>query len=233
MKSVAKHLLLFAATTGYQIRVFADAARRRGVDVPLATDRCHILDDPWGDRAIAVKFDQIAESLKALRGLRVDGVAAVGDRPAVLAAAAAEMLGVPFHPLAAPLACHDKFLSRELFQAAGMRVPAFFRANLSDDPVVLAARAPYPCVLKPLGLSASRGVIRANDAVEFVTEFRRIQKIGEREVQVESYIPGREFAVEGLITGGKLQLIAIFDKTDPLEGAFFEETIHGTPDRKR
>src|ERR1022692_3250912 len=96
MKSVAKHLLLFAATTGYQIRVFADAARRLGVDVTLATDRCHILDDPWGDRAIAVKFDQIEESLKALRGLRVDGVAAVGDRPAGLAAAAAEVLGGAF-----------------------------------------------------------------------------------------------------------------------------------------
>ena len=232
MKSVAKHLLLFAATTGYQIRVFADAARRLGVDVTLATDRCHILDDPWGDRAIAVKFDQIEESLKALRGLRVDGVAAVGDRPAVLAAAAAEMLGVAFHPLAAALACHDKHLSRQLFQAAGMRVPAFFRAGLADDPAALAARAPYPCVLKPLGLSGSRGVIRANSPDEFVAAFRRIARIGERDLQVESYIPGREFAVEGLITDGKLQPIAIFDKPDPLEGPFFEETIYVTPSRE-
>ncbi|MGD0773637.1 MAG: ATP-grasp domain-containing protein [Candidatus Solibacter sp.] len=229
---MAKHLLLFAATTGYQIRVFADAARRLGVDVTLATDRCHILDDPWGDRAVAVKFDRIEESLKALRGLRVDGVAAVGDGPAVLAAAAAEMLGVPFHPLAAARACHDKHLARDLFQAAGMRVPAFFRASLMDDPAVLAARAPYPCVLKPLGLSGSRGVIRANHASEFVAAFRRIARIGERDLQVESYIPGREFAVEGLITGGKLQPIAIFDKPDPLEGPFFEETIYVTPSRE-
>jgi biotin carboxylase len=229
---VAKHLLLFAATTGYQIRVFADAARRLGVDVTLATDRCHILDDPWGDRAIAVKFDQIEESLKALRGLRVDGVAAVGDRPAVLAAAAAEMLGVAFHPLAAALTCHDKHLSRQRFQAAGMRVPAFFRAGLTDDPAALAARAPYPCVLKPLGLSGSRGVIRANSPDEFVAAFRRIARIGERNLQVESYIPGREFAVEGLITDGKLQPIAIFDKPDPLEGPFFEETIYVTPSRE-
>src|ERR1022692_4521003 len=168
MKSVPKHLLLFAATTGYQIRVFADAARRLGVEVTLATDRCHILDDPWGDRAIAVKFDQIEESLKALRGLRVDGVAAVGDRPAGLAAAAAEVLGGAFHPLAAARACHDKYRARQLFQAAGMRVPAFFRASLTDDPAALAERAPYPCVLKPLGLAGSRGVIRANDAREFV-----------------------------------------------------------------
>jgi biotin carboxylase len=226
---------LFAATTGYQIRVFADAARRLGVDVTLATDRCHILDDPWGDRAIAVKFDQIEESLKALRGLRVDGVAAVGDGPAVLAAAAAEMLGVPFHPLAAARACRDKHRSRQLFQAAGMRVPAFFRASLADDPAALAGRTPYPCVLKPLGLSGSRGVIRADDAREFVAAFRRIAKIcerGERDVQVESYIPGREFAVEGLMTGGKLQPIAIFDKPDLMEGPFFEETIYVTPSRE-
>ena len=229
---MAKHLLLFAATTGYQIRVFADAARRLGVDLTLATDRCHILDDPWGDRAIAVKFDQIEESLKALRGIRVDGVAAVGDGPAVLAAAAAEMLGVPFHPLAAARACHDKYLARQLFQEAGMRVPAFFRASLADDPAALAARAPYPCVLKPLGLSGSRGVIRANDAREFVAAFRRIAKIGERDLQVERYIPGREFAVEGLMTLGKLQTIAIFDKPDPLEGPFFEETIYVTPSRE-
>jgi biotin carboxylase len=229
---VAKHLLLFAATTGYQIRVFADAARRLGVDVTLATDRCHIMEDPWGDRAIAVKFDQVEESLKALRGLRVDGVAAVGDRPAVLAAAAAEMFGVPFHPAAAAHACRDKHISRQLFQAAGMRVPAFFRAGLADDPAELAARATYPCVLKPLGLSASRGVIRADNPGEFVAAFRRIAKLGEHELQVESYIPGREFAVEGLITGGKLQPIAIFDKPDAMEGPFFAETIYVTPSRE-
>ena len=162
---MSKHLLLFAATTGYQIREFADAARRVGVDVTLATDRCHILDDPWGDHAVPVKFDRIAESLVVLResGLRVDGVAAVGDRPAVLAAAAAEMFGVPFHPHAAALACHDKHLARGLFRAAGMRVPEFFRVNAEEGAEAVAVRAMYPCVLKPLGLSASRGVIRAND----------------------------------------------------------------------
>ena len=229
---MVKHLLLFAATTGYQIRVFADAARRLGVDVTLATDRCHILDDPWGDRAIAVKFDQIEESLKALRGLQVNGVAAVGDGPAVLAAAAAEMLGVPFHTEAAARACHDKYASRRMFQAARMRVPGFFRASLADDAATVAGRAPYPCVLKPLGLSASRGVIRANNRAEFVAAFRRIAKLGERELLVESYIPGREFAVEGLITAGKLQPIAIFDKPDPMEGPFFEETIYVTPSRE-
>jgi biotin carboxylase len=230
--TVAKHLLLFAATTGYQIRVFAEAARRIGVDVTLATDRCHIMEDPWGDRAIAVKFDQIEESLKAINGLHVDGVAAVGDRPAVLAAAAAERLGVPFHPLAAARACHDKNESRRLFQVAGMLLPEFYRIDLHDDPEPHALQAPYPCVLKPLGLSGSRGVIRANNAAEFLAAFRRIARIGERELQVETYIPGREFAVEGLMTRGKFHPIAIFDKPDPLEGPYFEETLYVTPSRE-
>ena len=122
---VPKRLLLFAATTGYQIRVFADAARRMDVDLTLATDRCHILDDPWGDRAIPVRFDHIAWSLDALRGLRFDGVAAVGDRPAVLAAEAARLLDLPFHSPAAARACHDKYLARTLFRAAGLPCPPF------------------------------------------------------------------------------------------------------------
>jgi hypothetical protein len=226
---MAKRLLLFAATTGYQIRVFADAARRLGADLTLATDRCHIMEDPWGDRAIPVKFDRIEESLAALRGMQFDGVAAVGDRPAILAAEAAEMLGIPFHPPAAARACNDKYLARQLYQAAGLRVPQFFRAQFTEDPHALASRAEYPCVLKPLGLSASRGVIRANGAAEFVAALERIRKLGECDLQVESYIPGREFAVEGLVTASQFQPIAIFDKPDPLEGPFFEETIYITP----
>jgi biotin carboxylase len=220
-------LLLFAATTGYQIRVFADAARRLGVEIALATDRCHILEDPWGDRAVPVRFDRVAESLAVLRerGLNVEAVAAVGDSPAVLAAAAGEMYGAPFHPYAAALACRDKRLARRILQAAGMRVPQFFRATPDLHP-------PFPCVLKPLGLSASRGVIRANNDEEYQAALQRIRKMGEHEIQVETYIPGREFALEGLVTGGELRTIAIFDKPDPLEGPYFEETIYVTPSRE-
>ena len=232
MKGVPRRLLLFAATTGYQIRVFADAAQRLGMDLTLATDRCPVLDDPWGDRALPVRFDRIAESVDTLRGLRFDGIAAVGDRPAVLAAEAAAALGIPFHPPAAARACHDKYAARQLYQAAGMLVPWFMRAALDSDPQALARAVPYPCVLKPLGLSASRGVIRANDGAEFTAAFHRIRKLGERQLQVESYIPGREFAVEGLVTAGTFQPIAIFDKPDPLEGPFFEETIYVTPSRE-
>jgi biotin carboxylase len=123
---------------------------------------------------------------------------------------------------------HDKYAARERYRAAGMLVPEFFRATSPDD----AARAPYPCVLKPIGQSASKGVIRANNPAEFAAAFRRISRMGEREVQVEAYIPGREFALEGIVTRGRLQTIAIFDKPDALEGPYFEETIYTTPSRE-
>ena len=228
MKAVPRRLLLFAATTGYQIRVFADAARRAGAELTLATDRCHILDDPWGDHAVPVRFDHSGWSLRNLRGLRFDGVAAVGDRPAVLAAEAAEMLALPFHPPAAARACHDKYLARTLYRAAGMRVPAFFRAESDADAIL----APYPCVLKPLGLSASRGVIRADSPAEFRAAFARIRRMGEHAIQVEEYIPGKEYAIEGLVTNGSFRPLAVFDKPDPLEGPYFEESIYVTPSRE-
>jgi hypothetical protein len=223
---VPKRLLLFAATTGYQIRVFADAARAIGAELTLATDRCHVLDDPWADRAIAVRFDHIAGSLDTLAGRGFDGVAAVGDRPALLAAEAARKLGLPFHSPAAARACHDKYLARTLFHAAGLRVPRFHRARSGVD------FARFPCVLKPLGLSASRGVIRADDPAAFATAYERIRRMGESEIQVEDYIPGREFAIEGITTHGRFRPLAIFDKPDPLEGPFFEESIYVTPSRE-
>jgi biotin carboxylase len=246
--SVAR-LLLFAATTGYQIRVFADAARRLDVDLTLATDRCHVLEDPWGDRAIPVRFGNAPESLLACLGefgdRRFDAIAAVGDAPAVLAADVASAWGIPFHPPAAVRACHDKYLARQLFQAAGLPVPLFFRVRLGEGPDATARRATYPCVLKPLGLSASRGVIRANSPGEFQAAFARIKKLLERNpdirmageahsqyLQVEAYIPGFEFAVEGIVTHGTPRVLAIFDKPDPLEGPFFEETIYVTPSRE-
>jgi biotin carboxylase len=179
-----------------------------------------------------VRFDRAEESLAALAAVDFDAVAAVGDRPAVLAAAIAAARGIAFHPVAAAEACHDKFRARQLFQAAGLPVPTYFRVPLDGDPREAAQRAPYPCVLKPLDLSASRGVIRANGEAEFVAAFHRIGRMAHGWLQVESYIPGREFAVEGLVTKGRVQPLAIFDKPDPLEGPFFEETIYVTPSRE-
>ncbi len=240
-----KKLLLIGATTGYQTRAFDAAAERLGFELVFATDRCHVLDDPWGDQAIALRFEDpqaAAEVLAAEAG--VDGIVAVGDRPAYLAALAAERMGIPYNSADSVLACRNKFLARERFRAAGLLAPQFHRVELKDGPERASKIATYPCVLKPLGLSASRGVIRANDPREFAAAFRRIETLlcdpdilrlheeQDRFLQVESFIEGREFALEGILTDGQLRVLAIFDKPDPLDGPYFEETIYVTPSRE-
>jgi biotin carboxylase len=240
-----KKLLLIGATTGYQTRVFAEAAERLGFELVLATDRCHVLDDPWGDHAIALRFEAPHAAAEVLAAeATAEGIVAVGDRPAYLAALAAERMGIQYNSADSVLACRNKFLARERFRAAGLLVPQFHRVALKDGPERAAETAPYPCVLKPLGLSASRGVIRANGPREFVAAFRRIEtllrdpdilRLHEEQdgfLQVESFIEGREFALEGILTGGHLRVLAIFDKPDPLDGPYFEETIYVTPSRE-
>jgi hypothetical protein len=240
---VSRRVLLLAATTGYQTRAFAEAARRLGISLTLATDRCHVLEDPWGDQAFPVRFDDPASAVRQLASGHYDGITAVGDRPTLLAAEVAARLGIPYHPPQAVAGCHDKHMARALFASAGLPVLRFFRVSLADDPRPAAGRAPYPCVLKPLGLSGSRGVIRADSPGEFLAAFARIKAILETPellrqndcvngfLQVEEFVPGKEFALEGLVTGGRLQCLAIFDKPDPLDGPFFEETIYVTPSR--
>jgi biotin carboxylase len=240
-----KRVLLIGATTGYQTRVFADAAERLGYQLVLATDRCHVLDDPWGDRAIALRFEDPLGAAAALATQdRVDGIAAVGDRPAYIAALAAERMGIPYNSPDSVAASRNKFLARERFRAAGLLVPDFQRMSLAEGPDPAAYQVHYPCVLKPLSLSASRGVIRADHPAQFIAAFHRIESLladpdiarlredQDRFLQVESFIPGREFALEGILVEGKLRVLALFDKPDPLDGPFFEETIYVTPSRE-
>ena len=239
-------ILLLSHTTGYQLRAFNDAAEALGLELVFATDRCHRLDDPWQDRAVAVRFHELEPSVAAIaaraRREPLAGLIAVGDRPVVLAARAAEALGLAWHSIDGALASTDKRRSRATLAAAGLPSPTFAVAPAGEEPAAAARRAPgYPCVLKPVGLSGSRGVIRANTPGEFVEAFARIRALLARpairaarsgledDILVETYVAGREFALEGALTHGALQVFAIFDKPDPLEGPFFEETIYVTP----
>jgi biotin carboxylase len=223
---MSKRVLLVAAKTGYQVREFYDAAARLGVELVLATDRCHVLDDPWADRATPVQFGEPEAGIPELatRG-PFDGILAVGDQPAFVASHIADRLGLRFHGLDAVFAANDKFLTRERFRGAGLLVPAY-----SLDP---SQAQQYPCVVKPLHSSASRGVIRANNSREFDHARGRIRNMaGNEPILVEDFIPGQEFALEGVVSSGRLHTLAIFDKPDPLDGPYFEETIYITPSRE-
>ena len=247
MTAPSKRLLLFTAKLGYQTRSFEDAARKLGVQLVYITDRCHQLEDPWGDQAIAVHFetpDVAAYTvMEALRGQDVSGILALGDRPAAAAAYAARGLGVRYNHPAAVEACRSKLRMKEVFRDAGLSVPWFRNLPIEPAPEPVLLGISYPCVLKPLSLSASQGVVRANNREEFLAAAARVRRLlkspdilATREANldwmlVEGYIPGREVAVEGLLTDGALSILAIFDKPDPLEGPYFEETIYVTPSR--
>jgi biotin carboxylase len=247
MAHSSKRLLLFTAKLGYQTRSFEDAAHKLGVQLVYVTDRCRQLEDPWGDQAVAVHFEtpEVAAYtvMEAVRGQNIGGILALGDRPAAAAAYAARGLGVRYNHPATVEACRSKLRTKEVFRDAGLNVPWFQKLPVDPTPEPLLLGISYPCVLKPLSLSASQGVVRANNREEFLAAALRIRRLLQSpeilatreanldQILVEGYIPGREVAVEGLLTDGELNVLAIFDKPDPLEGPYFEETIYVTPSR--
>jgi biotin carboxylase len=242
-----KRLLLFATKLGYQTRMFNAAAEKLGVDLVFVTDRCNRLDDPWNDRAIGVHFENAEAAaqvvLQAQRESPVDGVLAIGDRPGPTAAYVARALGIIYNHPASVEACRNKFRMREVLRDAGLPVPAFRSVAFHPLPEPALLGISFPYVLKPLSLSASQGVVRANNREEFLVgtirlkhlldspEIRATHEPGLDRMLVESYLPGREVAIEGLITEAEPRILAIFDKPDPLEGPYFEETIYVTPSR--
>jgi biotin carboxylase len=242
-----KKLLILASKLGYQTRGFAEAAEKLGIEVLFGTDRCHQLENPWGDEALPLHFERPREAaeeiMRALRGRPPDAVLALGDRATPTAAYAAQAFGVPGNSPEAVEACRNKLRQRQILSAAGVAVPEFFDFSTAHELSHVLRRVKFPCVVKPLTLAASQGVVRANNPQEFEQAVERIRTLlASPEIQilrepaldrllVEKYIPGREVAIEGLLDGGRLRVLAIFDKPDPLEGPYFEETIYVTPSR--
>ena len=238
-------VLVLSTTTGYQLRSFGDAAAKLGIDLMFATDRCHAIDDPWQDGAVAVRFDDEDASVDAIveaaRSRPLSGVISVGDRPVELAARVARAIGLPGNPPGAAAASANKLLARAYFEAAGLLTPWHFAVGVDADPRGVAERASYPAVIKPVGLSGSRGVMRVNSADELIAAFERLRQLlarpdvrilrlrSEGTILVEEFMEGREYAIEGVLTRGSLRILTIFDKPDPLDGPFFEETVYVTP----
>jgi len=240
-----RRVLILATTTGYQTRAFGEAAERLGVELVFATDRCHVIDDPWQDGAIPIRFydedHSVQTVLDSVRLRPIDGVLAVGDRPTVIAARVAERLGLPGHPPSAAEVARDKERTRARLRDAGMPAPWFVPSPLFADPAALVSMIDFPCVIKPVALSGSRGVMRADNAEQFFAAHARLQALmrqpdiraeqnkAHERLLVEGFIAGREFALEGVLHHCGLTVLALFDKPDPLDGPFFEETIYVTP----
>ncbi len=244
-------LLLLVPTTSYRLDDFQAAAKRLGVSLLVGSDLCREVEGLFAEREDQVSLDyrrpeRAADRIAELARTRsIRGIVPASDPTAVIAALAAERLGLPHNPPAAARRAANKHAMRVALGDAGVPIPAFRLHRLDEDPASAARAAPYPCVLKPLVFSASRGVIRADDPDGFVRAWRRIEKLlrdtrSERRpreqdassgVLVERFVPGAEVAVEGLLRGGALEVLAVFDKPDPLDGPYFEETIYVTPSR--
>ena len=233
-----QRLLLLVSALSYRSNAFCQAAKNLDVEVTQAVDLPKELADYWHVE-LGVPFaepDRAVEDLVAYAASHpFDAIVPVDDGSTLIAARAAQRLGLPCNSPQAGLAARDKFAMRTAFAAAGVPSPEFRLVSLQEDAQALAQAVEYPCVVKPTRLSGSRGVIRADDPATFLAAFARVKRMLEPEggshVLLERFIPGFEVALEGLLTGGQLQVLALFDKPDPLDGPFFEETIYVTPSR--
>lgn len=249
--------LLILPTATYRADAFLAAAGRLGVEVVTASERPQALAAVMGDRFLEVPLaapDEAAGRIAELGARqRLDAVVAVDDQGLLAAALAGEALGLPHNPPAAVAATRDKAAMRALLARTGVRQPAFAvcewdgpgergeaggagGGGLGFAVAAAAERLRAPVVVKPTGLSGSRGVIRADDPIAASAAAERVaallRRLGEPErVLVEAYVPGDEVAFEGILRHGDLDTLAVFDKPDPLVGPYFEETIYVTPSR--
>ena len=237
------HVLLLLPSGTYKAPDFLEAARRLDVDVIVASETEQTLAEAMGDRALVVDLADpsgSAEKITALaRRTPLDAVVAVDDQGLLIAALAAAELGLPANPAEAVARTRNKMAMRTAMASADALLQPDFRVvGRGGDVVAAAEEIGWPVVLKPISLSASRGVIRADDPGEAETAATRVRAILEEDgrpadepILVEAYVPGEEIAVEALLRGGRLEVLALFDKPDPLTGPFFEETLYVTPSR--
>jgi biotin carboxylase len=228
-------VLLLLPTATYRASDFVAAARQLGAEVVVASERRQALADSMEERALVVPLEDVDAGVAAITGLHarapVDAVVAVDDQGVVVAARAAAELGLVHNPPEAVAATRDKARMRAALAAAGVPQPRFAVARQPTEVPAAVAAVGLPCVVKPVGLAASRGVIRADAVDEAVGAAHRVLTMTHGPLLVEEYVPGAEVAVEGLLSGGDLEVLAVFDKPDPLVGPYFEETIYVTPSR--
>jgi biotin carboxylase len=233
-------VVLVAPPKSYRTAAYAAAVRRRGLSPLVVSEGPRGLAVEGGIHLPLGSDDALDLLLAALAGREVRGLVATDDATVELGSRVAAALGLPHNPPTAARISRRKDLSRQALGRAGVPAPASRRLHLSRDLPEAAADIRYPCVVKPLALSGSRGVIRADDSWQLLDACRRIDAIlaaeGARgdegeQVLVEDYVEGFEVALEGMLRGGALTMLALFDKPEPLTGPYFEESYYVTPSR--
>jgi len=249
-------VLLLLPTSTYKTNAYLTAVARLGMEIVVASEEPSTMAPKNPEGLLTLDLTDPEKSASAVVNFAarypIDAVIPVDEGTAVVAAHVARALGLNQNPVAGAEAAHNKYLMRQALSRAGLPVPRYWQFSLDDDVVggddteqvdLVAGRVGYPCVVKPVFLSTSRGVVRADNRAEFVSAVERIERIlamphirrrggpAARRLLAEEFIPGVEIALEGLLARDRLQVLAIFDKPDPLDGPFFEETIYVTPSR--
>ncbi|HEY6623523.1 MAG TPA: ATP-grasp domain-containing protein [Acidimicrobiales bacterium] len=229
-------ILLLLPTATYRASDFLSAAARLGVEVVVGSEHRQALSGAMGDRALVVPLADTAAAVAAIVLLHhrtpLDAVLAVDDQGVIVAALAAQQLGLRHSPPGAVAGTRDKVVMRQRLALAALPQPRFGTVPPGADVAAVAAEIGYPCVVKPVSRSASQGVIRVDDSAQAEAAEARVRAIignDSEPLLVEGYVPGAEVAVEGLLQGGELEVLAVFDKPDPMDGPYFEETIYVTP----
>src|SRR5438105_7492217 len=237
-----KRVVLLMSPATYRAGAFLSAAKKLNLEVVVGIDLPETLAEYW-HVPLGVDFAAPVASVRTIveyaKEHPITAILSVDDAASELAARASAALGLAHNSPKAAEAARDKLLMRKLMSAGGAPCPIFRPFLLSENPAWVATQVTYPCVLKPLRLSGSRGVIRANNVDECVAAFHRLKRLllsegnseQETSILIEDFIPGFEVALEGLLTSGQLKVLTLFDKPDPLDGPFFEETIYVTPSR--
>ena len=235
-------MLLIVPSVTYRAPDFMAAARELGAAVTVASERLAAMSTAMGERAVTLRLSDPQDAAETIvaraRDTPFAAILGVDDQGVMTAALAAERLGLAHNPPAAVACTRDKAAMRRALAEAHVPQPCFALLAAGADVPTAARKIGLPCVVKPLSLSGSRGVIRAEDPDRARAAAERVRGIlaatgepADVPLLLESYVPGAEVAVEGLLCSGRLEVLAIFDKPDPLEGPYFEETLYVTPSR--
>lgn len=236
-----RRVLVIAPHNSYRTAPFLDAAKKLDVDVLIASEGKHSVVSAYAE-GLHIDLHDMDTAVRAIlqeaKRRPFTGIVGTDDATTELAALAARELDLPHNPPKAVRFARRKDLARACLADKGVPVPRYRRIDLRQSLASQVEQVRFPCILKPLSLSASRGVIRADNAEEFLQACTRISRLlanegaAERDyILAEEFIAGTEVAVEGILTGGELDILAIFDKPDPLDGPYFEETYYVTPSR--
>jgi len=237
-----KHLLLIAPHNSYRIAAYCEAARELGAQVTIASAGEHSIISAVSN-GVHIDFADVDNAIQLLltahQQTPFDAVIGSDDHSVELAARVAEVLSLPHNPITAAQISRRKDKARACLQAAGVNVPTYSVLNLKQSITEQIEHYDFPCVLKPLAMSASRGVIRVNNqqeciaAINLISLFLRDVKdpVESSRLLVEQYIDGAEVAYEGMLSHGALSQLALFDKPEPLVGPYFEESYYISPSR--